>query len=290
MKLRVNVQATWHEDRNSYNVLAELPGTDPSCVIGGHAWRAPRFMAHRHRRHGQRRRRRRRHGGVPDSEDLGLQPRRTLRSALWSGEEEGLLGSQAWVDRHLAGRGQSGRAIADDPSTSTSILARARSTAGISRTTTTHRADLRRVDGAVPDLGGREATSRSPSGTPTTSASRASACRDSIPSRTTSTTTCASITRTRTLFERVSETDLKQNAVGTGVVPLSRRHARRPCAVAAQDPMTSDRSLRPPRASRWRHVPDASADGRRWIVVPRAVDRAGADRHHRRVRRAKADA
>ena len=33
----------------------------------------------------------------------GLQPRRTLRLALWSGEEEGLLGSKAYVTSHLEG-------------------------------------------------------------------------------------------------------------------------------------------------------------------------------------------
>src|SRR5207244_182227 len=34
---------------------------------------------------------------------IGVQPKRTLRLALWSGEEEGLLGSQRWVADHLAG-------------------------------------------------------------------------------------------------------------------------------------------------------------------------------------------
>ena len=33
----------------------------------------------------------------------GTRPRRTIRVALWGGEEEGLLGSRAWVERHLAG-------------------------------------------------------------------------------------------------------------------------------------------------------------------------------------------
>jgi Zn-dependent M28 family amino/carboxypeptidase len=33
----------------------------------------------------------------------GLQPRRTIRVALWSGEEQGLLGSKAWVEQHLVG-------------------------------------------------------------------------------------------------------------------------------------------------------------------------------------------
>ena len=33
----------------------------------------------------------------------GLQPKRTLRLALWSGEEEGLFGSKAFVTDHLTG-------------------------------------------------------------------------------------------------------------------------------------------------------------------------------------------
>src|SRR5258705_12784116 len=32
---------------------------------------------------------------------LGLQPRRTIRVGLWSGEEEGLLGSIAYVKQHF---------------------------------------------------------------------------------------------------------------------------------------------------------------------------------------------
>jgi Zn-dependent M28 family amino/carboxypeptidase len=31
----------------------------------------------------------------------GVTPRRTVRAALWSGEEQGLLGSRAWVAEHL---------------------------------------------------------------------------------------------------------------------------------------------------------------------------------------------
>src|SRR5690606_24785375 len=33
----------------------------------------------------------------------GAAPRRTIRVALWGAEEQGLLGSRAWVERHLAG-------------------------------------------------------------------------------------------------------------------------------------------------------------------------------------------
>ena len=35
--------------------------------------------------------------------DAGLHPRRTIRVALWGGEEQGLLGSKAWVQQHLTG-------------------------------------------------------------------------------------------------------------------------------------------------------------------------------------------
>ena len=35
---------------------------------------------------------------------LGLKPRRTIRFVLWSGEEQGLLGSMAYVEQHLAKR------------------------------------------------------------------------------------------------------------------------------------------------------------------------------------------
>jgi carboxypeptidase Q len=34
---------------------------------------------------------------------IGVRPRRTLRAALWSGEEQGLYGSQHYVTDHLAG-------------------------------------------------------------------------------------------------------------------------------------------------------------------------------------------
>jgi len=34
---------------------------------------------------------------------VGARPRRTIRVALWGGEEQGLLGSKAWVTQHLAG-------------------------------------------------------------------------------------------------------------------------------------------------------------------------------------------
>ena len=35
---------------------------------------------------------------------LGVKPKRTIRFVLWSGEEQGLLGSRAYIDQHLASR------------------------------------------------------------------------------------------------------------------------------------------------------------------------------------------
>ncbi len=106
VKLRVNVQTKFYDEDGgrAYNVLAELPGTDPALrdeivMIGAHldSW----------------------HTGVGATDNAdgattvveamrmlkasGLAPRRTIRVALWGGEEQGLLGSKAWVAAHLAG-------------------------------------------------------------------------------------------------------------------------------------------------------------------------------------------
>jgi carboxypeptidase Q len=106
VKLRVNLKTKFYDadGGNAYNVLAELPGTDPALrdqvvMLGGHldSW----------------------HTGVgaTDNADgattmmeamrileaIQARPRRTIRVALWGGEEQGLLGSKAWVEQHLEG-------------------------------------------------------------------------------------------------------------------------------------------------------------------------------------------
>jgi carboxypeptidase Q len=106
VKLRVDVEARLvdADEGNAYNVVAELPGRDPSVrdevvMIGAHldSWHAS--------------------VGATDNADgvatvveamrilaaLGEPPRRTIRVALWGGEEQGLLGSSAWVAKHLMG-------------------------------------------------------------------------------------------------------------------------------------------------------------------------------------------
>jgi hypothetical protein len=105
VRVRVNVQARFlDDDPNSYNVLAELPGTDPALrdevvMLGAHldSWHTA--------------------AGATDNADgstaalevmrilkaIGVQPRRTIRLALWGAEEVGLVGSREWVAQHLAG-------------------------------------------------------------------------------------------------------------------------------------------------------------------------------------------
>lgn len=105
VKLAVNVQATYDEsDRNAYNVIAEIPGTDPTLgsevvMAGAHldSWHSAT--------------------GATDNADgvatimeaariltaVGVRPRRTIRIALWAGEEQGLLGARAWAKQHLDG-------------------------------------------------------------------------------------------------------------------------------------------------------------------------------------------
>ncbi len=100
VELEVNIQNQFHsDDLNGYNLLADIPGTDLAdeyVMVGGHldSW----YMGS---------------GAVDNAagclvmmealrilKALDLEPRRTIRIALWSGEEQGLLGSRAWVENH----------------------------------------------------------------------------------------------------------------------------------------------------------------------------------------------
>jgi hypothetical protein len=90
-------------DTTADNLVAEIPGSDPNAgyvMAGGHfdSWIAGDGATD---------------DGVPSVtvieaarilQTLGVKPRRTIRFVLWSGEEEGLLGSIAFIERHLATR------------------------------------------------------------------------------------------------------------------------------------------------------------------------------------------
>jgi Zn-dependent M28 family amino/carboxypeptidase len=110
VKLEVGVTAKFYDDDlMGYNVIAEIPGTDLKdeiVMVGAHydSWHPST--------------------GATDNaagsavcmeamriiQTLGLKPRRTIRIGLWSGEEQGLLGSRAHVAQHYGSRsfGQAG--------------------------------------------------------------------------------------------------------------------------------------------------------------------------------------
>ena len=101
VRMDVDVQTKFQTtDTQGYNVIGEIPGTDPKLkdevvMLGGHldSWQ----------------------GGTGATDNgagsmvmmeairilktLGIKPRRTIRIALWSGEEEGLLGSRGYVKK-----------------------------------------------------------------------------------------------------------------------------------------------------------------------------------------------
>ena len=102
--LELDIRNTFSDaDLNAFNVVAEIPGADKAdelVMTGAHfdSW----------------------HSGTGATDNAagsavmmeamrilkasGLRLRRTVRIALWSGEEEGLLGSRAYVDEHFANR------------------------------------------------------------------------------------------------------------------------------------------------------------------------------------------
>jgi len=104
VKLDVDVETAFYKnDTKSYNVVAEIKGTDPKLkeelvMLGGHldSWQSAT--------------------GATDNaagcavmlevvrilKTLGVKPKRTIRIALWSGEEQGLFGSRNYVKNHFA--------------------------------------------------------------------------------------------------------------------------------------------------------------------------------------------
>jgi hypothetical protein len=102
-QLRLELRTAYQEtDPNSYNVIADIPGEDPALrdqvvLVGAHLDSLPAAT------------------GATDNADgaasvveamrilkaVGAHPRRTIRVAIWSGEEVGFLGGKAYVQQHL---------------------------------------------------------------------------------------------------------------------------------------------------------------------------------------------
>ena len=104
VRIDLDVRNVFYDDLPSFNVIGEITGTDKASevvMLGAHfdSW----------------------HGGTGATDNAagsavmmeamrilkqsGLPLRRTVRIALWGGEEQGLLGSRAYVNEHFANRG-----------------------------------------------------------------------------------------------------------------------------------------------------------------------------------------
>lgn len=101
VRLKINIQnREYPEGTTVYNAIGEIPGTDKKdevVMLGGHydSWHDATGATD---------------NGIGSSmmleairllSTLHVHPRRTIRVALWSGEEEGLLGSLAYVKQHF---------------------------------------------------------------------------------------------------------------------------------------------------------------------------------------------
>ncbi|MEM8907067.1 MAG: M20/M25/M40 family metallo-hydrolase [Bacteroidota bacterium] len=119
VKLSMDLRATYaNPDGMEHNIIAEIPGTDLKeevVMFGAHfdSWHSAT--------------------GATDNgagsavmmevarvlmetiQETGVKPRRTLRLALWTGEEQGLLGSRAYVRQHLAQTDTFGNYVAVKP-------------------------------------------------------------------------------------------------------------------------------------------------------------------------------
>jgi carboxypeptidase Q len=105
VELELELRAQFIDDTTSWNTLADLPGSDKRgevVMLGAHldSWHTGT--------------------GATDNaagsavmmeamrilKSLGVAPKRTIRVALWSGEEQGLLGARAYVKEHFATRAE----------------------------------------------------------------------------------------------------------------------------------------------------------------------------------------
>jgi carboxypeptidase Q len=104
VSLELNVTNTFYDDDPmQYDTIAEIPGTDKKdevVMLGAHldSWHAGTGATDNGA------------GSIVMMEAvrilkaLDIKPRRTIRIGLWSGEEEGLLGSQGYVEKHFGSR------------------------------------------------------------------------------------------------------------------------------------------------------------------------------------------
>ncbi len=105
VEMEVEIKNNFYDSPKIYNVVGEIPGTDKKLkdevvLLGAHldSWHGSTGAADNTS------------GCIVMMEalriliDLGVQPKRTIRVALWSGEEQGLHGSRAYVKNYLMDR------------------------------------------------------------------------------------------------------------------------------------------------------------------------------------------
>jgi carboxypeptidase Q len=103
VKLELDLRARFGRAPPQYNVLAEIPGSDKGdevVMLGAHLDSVHVAQGATDNAAGS--------AVVMEAmrilKALGVQPRRTIRAALWTGEEQGLLGSRYYVRTNLAHR------------------------------------------------------------------------------------------------------------------------------------------------------------------------------------------
>src|SRR5687768_11825705 len=104
VRMEVNIQTTFHPETNpegnAFNIIAEIPGSDLAnevVIMGAHFDTYPYATGATDNTTGSAAM----IEAVRVIQKLGLKPRRTIRLALWAAEEQGLLGSRAYVARHF---------------------------------------------------------------------------------------------------------------------------------------------------------------------------------------------
>ncbi len=104
VRVELNIQTTLFPENagapNGINILAEIPGSDLAdevVIMGAHFDTTPGATGATDNATGS--------AAMMEAarviKSLGLRPRRTIRVALWGGEEQGLLGSRAYVAEHF---------------------------------------------------------------------------------------------------------------------------------------------------------------------------------------------
>ncbi|MDP3718306.1 MAG: M20/M25/M40 family metallo-hydrolase [Acidobacteriota bacterium] len=104
VRMEVDIQTKFHPETdpagNAFNIIAEIPGTDLArevVIMGAHFDTYPYATGATDNTTGSAAM----IEAVRVIQSLGLKPRRTIRIALWAAEEQGLLGSRLYVERHF---------------------------------------------------------------------------------------------------------------------------------------------------------------------------------------------